>query len=72
MTTATSNSGKEIRNLSRTRLSQDQIEMIEEALVSIGEYGEVRLVVEKGRLRFLVTQKSVDALKWEAENGSGQ
>jgi len=41
-----------------------QIEMIEEALCSLGEYGEVRLVVEKGSLRFLVTQKSFDALKW--------
>jgi len=41
-----------------------QIEMIEEALRSVGDYGEVRLVVEKGRLRFLVTQKSFDTLKW--------
>jgi hypothetical protein len=38
--------------------------MIDEALCSLGDYGEVRLVVEKGRLRFLVTQKSYDALKW--------
>jgi len=42
-----------------------QIEMIEEALRSVGDYGEVRLVVEKGRLRFLVTQKSFDTLKWQ-------
>jgi hypothetical protein len=39
--------------------------MIDEALSSLGEYGEVRLVVEKGRLRFLITQKSFDALKWK-------
>jgi hypothetical protein len=38
--------------------------MIDEALSSLGEYGEVRLVVEKGRLRFLITQKSYDTLKW--------
>jgi hypothetical protein len=38
--------------------------MIDEAIGSVGEYGEVRLVVEKGRLRFLITQKSYDALKW--------
>ena len=42
-----------------------QIEMIEEALRSVGDYGEVRLIVEKGRLRFLVTQKSFDTLKWQ-------
>jgi len=40
------------------------IQMIDEALCSLGEYGEVRLVVEKGQLRFLVTQKSYDTLKW--------
>ncbi len=41
-----------------------QVSMIDEAIGSIGEYGEVRLIVEKGRLRFLITQKSYDALKW--------
>jgi hypothetical protein len=39
--------------------------MIDEALCSLGDYGEVRLVVEKGRLRYLVTQKSLDVLKWQ-------
>jgi hypothetical protein len=43
----------------------NQIPMVDEALQSLGEYGEVRLIVEKGRLRFLVTQKSFDALKWQ-------
>ena len=43
----------------------DQIPMVDEALNSLGDYGEVRLIVEKGRLRFLVTQKSYDALKWQ-------
>jgi hypothetical protein len=45
-------------------LDVSQIIMIDEALTSLGEYGEVRLIVEKGRLRYLVTQKSYDALKW--------
>jgi len=39
--------------------------MIDEALSVLGEFGEVRLIVEKGRLRFIVTQKSTDALKWQ-------
>jgi hypothetical protein len=39
--------------------------MIDEALSALGDYGELRLIVEKGRLRFLVTQKSFDALKWQ-------
>jgi hypothetical protein len=45
-------------------LGSDQVAMIEEALASLGEFGEVRLIVEKGRLRYLVTQKSFDAQKW--------
>ena len=40
------------------------IQMIDEALCSLGDFGEVRLVVEKGRLRFIVTQTSYDTLKW--------
>jgi len=39
--------------------------MIDEALRALGPYGEVRLIVEKGRLRFVVTQTSHDALKWQ-------
>ena len=44
-------------------LNSEQVLMIDEALRSLGEFGELRLVVEKGRLRFLVTQKSYDAMK---------
>ena len=46
-------------------LNQNQIAMIDEALSALGDFGEVRLIVEKGRLRFIVTQKSMDALKWQ-------
>jgi hypothetical protein len=42
-----------------------QVSMVDEALNSVGEFGEVRLIVERGRLRFLITQKSFDALKWQ-------
>jgi hypothetical protein len=45
-------------------LTSHQVAMIDEALGSLGDYGELRLVVEKGRLRFVVTHKSFDALKW--------
>jgi hypothetical protein len=56
------------RPLSRSAsqfLQPHQIAMIDEALRSLGDFGEVRLIIEKGRLRFVVTQKSFDALKWE-------
>ena len=46
-------------------LDQRQVTKIDEALSALGDYGELRLIVEKGRLRFIVTQKSFDALKWQ-------
>lgn len=46
-------------------LNSKQIKMIDEALSSLGGYGEVRLIVKKGTLRFVVTQQSYDALKWQ-------
>jgi hypothetical protein len=49
-------------------LKPDQLTMIDEALDDLGDYGEVRLVVEKGRLRFIVTQKSYDVMKWRSGN----
>ncbi len=49
-------------------LEPQQVSMIDEALSSIGDFGEVRLVVEKGRLRFLITNKSFDVLKWQPGN----
>jgi hypothetical protein len=45
-------------------LDRNQVCMIDEALSALGEYGEVRLIVERSQLRFIVTQKSFDALKW--------
>ena len=44
-------------------LDQNQINIIDAALASLDQFGEVRLVVENGVLRYIVTQNSVDALK---------
>ena len=43
-------------------LTHLQVELIDEALAEVRDFGEVRLVVNKGRLRYLVLQKSYDAL----------
>jgi len=48
----------------RRFLRRAQIDMIEEALASVGNFGEVHLVIEKGQLRFLVTRRSFDIRKW--------
>jgi hypothetical protein len=55
----------DIRDLNN--LLSHQIEMIDHAIGSVGEYGEVHLIIEKGRLRFLVTKKSFDVLKVPSE-----
>ncbi len=64
-----------IRNRSdRTRdlietgnLPPSQVQMIQEALIAVGDFGEVRLVVEKGRIRYIIIQKSLDALSWQVD-----
>jgi hypothetical protein len=53
------------RSYTPKNIELHQVTMIDEALGALGDYGEIRLIVEKGRLRFLVTQKSYDALKWQ-------
>lgn len=45
-------------------LDHHQILMIDEALSSLENFGELRLIVEKGKVRYLVTQISIDALKY--------
>ena len=45
-------------------LSGIHVQMIDEALGTVGEFGEIHLVVDKGRLRFVVTQRSFDALRY--------
>jgi hypothetical protein len=42
-----------------------QVAMIDEALAAVGDFGEVHLIVENRRLRFVVTQRSADVLKWQ-------
>ncbi len=44
-------------------LSPRQIFMLDDALANLGEFGEVRLVVRKSRLRFVVIEKNYDAVK---------
>jgi hypothetical protein len=45
-------------------LRTHQIFMLDEALTAIGGYGEVRLVINDGSLRFLVINKSFDTCRW--------
>jgi hypothetical protein len=49
-------------------LKARDVHMIDDALAQVGDFGEVHLVVERGRLRFLVTEKSIDVLKWDSNS----
>ena len=48
-------------------LKPQQITLLDEALSTLGEFGELHLVVVKGNLRFIVVQKSYDANKLQLE-----
>lgn len=45
-------------------LSPREIYLIDELLAEVGDFGEVRLTVKDGRLRFASRTQSFDALKW--------
>ena len=48
-------------------LNPDQVTMIDKALLKVGEFGEVHLILEKGCLRFVVVQQSFDARRLQTE-----
>ena len=54
-------------SLENRNLPPSQVQMIQEALLAVGDFGEVRLVIEKGRIRYIIIQKSLDALSWQPE-----
>ncbi len=61
--------GKAVSGRSIVHLPPPQIQMIEEALPSIGDLGGI---VQKGRLRFLVIKKSLEVPKWQPETSQEQ
>jgi len=44
-------------------LQPEQILLIDHALEQVGQFGEVRLIVEKGKLRFIEISQSMDVTK---------
>ena len=53
------------KNLELKRLTWEQIEQIDEILFSLGQYGEVHLIVERGLLKYINKVESYRA--WEDE-----
>lgn len=52
-----------------TFLTRQTVRRVDEALSRLGPYGEVRLIVVKGRLRFIQTMRSEEVTV--AEGGGG-
>ena len=46
-------------------LSDNHLRMLDEAIEMVGDFGEIHIVIAKGRLRFLNIEKSYDALKYQ-------
>ncbi len=52
--------------LNLKKLTRQQVRQIDEALASIGDYGEVRLIVQHGELRFISRTESYRA--WDGKD----
>jgi len=53
-------------------LNAREIMMIDDLLTAVAPFGEVRLAVQKGRLRFVSSVKSQDALQLTGEASTGR
>ena len=51
------------------KLTAEQIEQIDEFIVSLGDYGEVHLVIQHGELRYINKMESHKA--WNDKKGNG-
>lgn len=45
------------------RVTLDQVRQIDEALVAVGDYGEVHLIVQRGELRYINKVESYKAVR---------
>jgi hypothetical protein len=50
-------------------LTPKEINVIDDLLASVGPFGEVRLAVQKGKLRFVSSVKSQDAFRLLGKSG---
>jgi hypothetical protein len=55
------------QGFSLKKLSLDQIQHIDELLASLGEYGEVHLIIQHGELRYINKVESFSAKKSDSD-----
>lgn len=61
-------SSSSFKSLQLKKLTAEQIAQIDELLASLGEYGEVHLVVQRGELRYINKMESHRAWNNEGES----
>lgn len=54
-----------IQTFKLKKLTEDQVKHIDEVLASLGDYGEVHLIVQHGELRYINKVESFSARKSE-------
>jgi hypothetical protein len=68
MFSADGDSGKELRaGLKLKKLNVEQVKRIDALLASLGDYGEIRLIVQHGELRFINKVESYRAWRDDDE-----
>ncbi len=64
-----SNNNPSLNNLKLKKLTADQIQQIDDFIASVGDYGEVHLVIQRGQLKYINKMESHKA--WNDEGGHG-
>ncbi len=72
MVSSDSNPKKNKADLGLKKLTTDQIRRIDSLLASLGDYGEVRLIVQHGELRYINKVESYKAWKDDENKPDGQ
>jgi hypothetical protein len=60
----------ESNKLKLNNLTPEQVEMIDKFLSSVGDYGEIDLIVQNGELRYINTIESHKT--WNSDDGKGR
>ncbi len=60
-----------IAELGLKKLNIDQIKRIDSLLASLGDYGEIHLIVQHGELRYINKMESYKAWKDDEQNTDG-
>ena len=58
-----------LSKLNLKKLTAEQIQQIDDFIASLGEYGEIHLVIQRGQLKYINRMESHKAWKEDGEDG---